>query len=353
MTGENQNQGGEIWVTRIIDHNNRFLPDSLLFRTVAILGAIPIGLTLIFFSHVWENSNEPFIISQCLVVLITVLGAALIRNYDKELFPSFIEEVSSIVVNEAELFEVANRHKRFFVEKYWLASATWTILIVAAVLANIEYFQAFGITSYQNVYFVIYLLFVAWFGIITGIGLHMVVTTIRCIREVGDLELEIDPLHPDQLGGLSNIGTFAIRTTMMNSIGALALPLAFTLAGSGGYESVIYAVVVIYMGAILFSFLYPTIYVNRRAEDIREAELEERRERIHEIRGNAVEQAETGDNEQISIEKQLRIQTLKEEFNEYQSVRLYPFTISIVTQLASSVLLPIIFMLLETYVISA
>lgn len=70
---------------------------------------------------------------------------------------------------------------------------------------------------------------------------------------------------------------------MMNSIGSLTLPLAFTIATEGGFEQVVYLPVFIYIGFILLSFVYPTFYVNRRAQAVRENVLEERRQEIREL----------------------------------------------------------------------
>jgi len=333
MKATKQISADSIWVSKVIDKSQQYIPGGLIFATVISLGALPIGLTVVFFILTNSEGNLTFVFSQSLVAFVAVLGAFLIRYYDRVLFPVFFEEVRAIVVDSGELLEIVNRYKIFFSKKCWLTAVPWMVLLVSAVVANIAFFQSLGVSDYLSVPIIVYLSFIAWFGLITGIGLHMVVTTIFCIREIGTLELEIDPLHPDGLGGLSNIGMLAIRTTMMNSIGALAIPLAFTLAAPGEYKLLIYAVVVVYILFILFSFFYPTIYINQRAEGIREAELEKRRQRIQEIREKAIGDLDSATPTGSDVEKQLLIQTLKEEFRDYQSVRLDPFTLSILTQL--------------------
>lgn len=353
MRSEGQGSSDTIWVARIIDQSTRIFPGGPILSTVATFGVIPTTLTGIFLFLNRTDLEAAFVISQLLITSVPILGAFFIWHYNTKLFPRFLEQTSEIVDNKDGLADIVERYKIFFSERFWLSAIPWTILAVSAVIANIKYFQELGIAGYQNVSFLVYLVFFVWFGLITGIGLHMVATTILCIREIGDLDLQIDPLHPDQLGGLSNIGMFAIRTTMMNSIGALALPLAFTMAAPGAYELLIYIVVAVYIVFILFSFLYPTIYVNEKAESIREAELERRREQLQAMRNKARKSPNPTSTGQISPEEQLHIQTIKEEFQEYQDVRLYPFTLSILTRLASSILLPIVFMLLETYVISS
>jgi len=216
------------------------------------------------------------------------------------------------------------------------------------MIANIDFFKSIGVTGLLDPAFLTYLLFAGWWSIITGIGLHGALTTILCVRAVGNLELTIDPLHYDGLGGLSTIGYFSIRATLMNSLGSFALPLAFAIAARGGYRSLVYAAVVVYIGFIILSFVYPTIYVNRRAQEVRDKVLQEKREKIQTLGNQSA--VESAGGELSELETQLKIRTLREDFHEHQSVNLYPLSISILTRLASSILLPIAFTLLETYV---
>ncbi len=342
-----------IWVAKFMDSAWEVLPTGPIISTFLTLNLIPLGLNLLFFYSIQFQASRDFLISQALITVMILIGPYAIHYYDQTVFPHFLSEIRSIVSDERHLSDIASKYQTFFRRKYWVISTTWAILLVSVVIANFNYFQQYGVDAYLNISFGIYLAFVVWVGVITGIGFHMIVTTIRCIRDIGDLELEIDPLHPDQLGGLSNIGILAIRTTMLNSIGALGLPIAFTFASAGNYESMVYLVVVIYTLFVLFAFLYPTIYVNRKAESVREEELQKRREKIHDIRDNAIGEFRTNDPEAVSIEHQLQIRLIRDELREYQNVRLYPFTVSILTRLVSSVLLPVVFMILETYVISA
>lgn len=55
--------------------------------------------------------------------------------------------------------------------------------------------------------------------------------------------MEIDPLHPDGLGGLSSVGYVAIRTTLLFSAGSLFIPILFRLAPESDLSVVSFGIV--------------------------------------------------------------------------------------------------------------
>jgi hypothetical protein len=343
--------GYSIWMSTLVELPSRVLPLSVGPAALLSIGAIPYGLTTLFFLSADGPRSISIVTAQTLAATIAAVGPLFIWHYDERVFRNFVTEVRDIVTDEDDLIDTINNYERFFATRYWLLAVPWTVLIISALIANIGFFETIGVSGVLDPAFVIYLVFATWWSIITGIGLHGALTTILCVRSVSDLEIDIDPLHPDNLGGLSTIGYFSIRATLLNSIGSFALPLAFAIAARGGYQSLVYAAVAGYIGFIAASFLYPTLYVNRRAQDVRDSVLETKREQIQALRTQST--VDTAGGDLSELETQLKIQTLRDEFQEYQSVNLYPLTISILTRLVSSILLPIAFTLLETYVFSA
>lgn len=340
--------GHSIWMTTLVEYPGRLLPFSTALSAVLTIGLVPYLLTGLFF---WlaDGSESVYIISiQSLAATIATFGPVLVWRYDEHVFPTFVEEAKSVVEDESILVRTADKYERFFANRYWILTIPWVLLITVAMAANIAFFQSIGVEGLFDPAFIVYLIFAVWWSIITGIGLHGALTTILCVRAVGNLDLTIDPLHHDGLGGLSTIGYFSIRATLMNSIGSFALPLAFAIATRGGFQSLVYAAVVGYIGFILASFIYPTLYVNRRAQEVRDTVLQEKRQQIQELKAQSSVSSTGG--ELSELETQLKIQTLRDDFHEYQTVNLYPLSISILTRLASSILLPIGFTLLETYV---
>lgn len=344
-----------IWVTAVIDKLRNRTFDRPLLLGCLTLGMIPVLLTFVFFALTARELTLSFAIAHLLAITVPFVGVSAIWYWDSRVFPRFVSEVSELAAAPERVRQVADTYKQIFVDRYLWFALPWSALIIAVITFNVGYFETFGIEGVDDPAFVVYLLFAAWWGLITGIGFHGAITAIRAIRAIGNLEFEVDPLHPDGLGGLSSIGEFAIWTTMLISIGSLTLPLAFILGTAGGYSPLVYLAVGIYVTVILVSFVYPTLYINRRAQSIRDAELEQRRTQIRRLQTQAQNLAdrEPGTDEVTTMDemaKRLEIQRLRDEFNEYANINLYPLSVGILLRLASSVLLPIVFILFEALI---
>ncbi|GGL36518.1 hypothetical protein GCM10009037_20070 [Halarchaeum grantii] len=350
MTDHEEYADHSIWMTTLVEATGSRLPFSTPLSALLTIGLIPYLLTALFFILADGSHSLQVLVMQTLVATIAAIGPVLIWHYDEHIFPTFITEVADVVVDDDALITTTNEYERFFATRYGYLIVPWLLLIESVVIANIDFFQSIGVSGLLDPALLVYLIFAAWWSIITGIGLHGALTTILCVRAVGTLELTIDPLHHDGLGGLSTIGYFSIRATLLVSIGSLALPFAFALAARGGYQSLVYVAVVAYIGVIVLSFVYPTLYVNRRAQEVRDRILQEKREKIQTLRNQSA--VESAGGELSELETQLKIRTLRDDFHEYQSVSLYPLSVSILIRLASSVLLPIAFTLLDTYVLT-
>lgn len=343
-------EGHSIWLTELVETASDRLPLSTGSAGLLTLGTVPLGFTALFFLLADGRTDLSFLLAHLSAASIAVAGPVLVWHYDERIFPTFLQEASDVAVDRSALVATIERYERIFAEKSWFVVVPWTLLVVGLLLANMPFFEAHGVTGSTDPALFAYLGFAIWWGIVTGIGFHGAITTIRTIRAVGELELTVDPLHHDGLGGLSTIGYFSIRATLLISIGSFALPLAFAIAASGPFEELVYVAVAIYVGIILLSFVYPTVYVNRRAQEVRDRILREKREQIRSLRAAAA--LEDADGDLAELETQLKISTLREEFHEYQSVTLYPLSVSILARLASSILLPIAFTVLETYVLT-
>lgn len=348
MDDHEEYAGHSIWMSTLVENAGSRLPFGTQLSALLTIGLIPYLLTGLFFIFADGSNSLNVIAMQTLAATIAVIGPVLIWRYDEHIFPTFIKEVKDVVVDNDALITTVDKYERFFATRYGYLTVPWLLLIEGAMIANIDFFQSIGVTGLLDPSFLTYMIFAGWWSIITGIGLHGALTTILCVRAVANLDLTIDPLHHDGLGGLSTIGYFSIRATLMNSIGSFALPLAFTIAARGGYQSFVYAAVVAYIGLIILSFAYPTLYVNRRAQEVRDRVLQDKREKIQTLRNQSA--VESAGGELSELETQLKIRTLRDDFHEYQSVNLYPLSISILTRLASSIFLPIAFTLVETYV---
>jgi hypothetical protein len=341
-----------IWITRLIEKGREQTVDRPVVVGLATAGLVPVVLSTVYFGLTLGETTLRFAVSHALAALVAVVGAPAIWYWERRVFTGFVTDTRSLVADGAAFDSVTERYRERFRNDYWLFTVPWAALIVGIVGINVEFFRTVGVSGYGDPVFWVYLAFAAWWGVVTGIGFFGAFVTIQCIRAVGDLELHIEPLHPDGLGGLSSIGSFAVWTTMLISLGSLTLPLAFLLAADGGYTAVVSVAVLLYVVTIAGSFLYPTVYIHHRAQRIRTEELEDRRERIRSLQ-REMDSAETGVGESGEMEetaKRLEIQRLRDEYNEYDAVNLYPLSVNILVRLLSSVLLPVFLILFETFV---
>lgn len=341
-----------IWVTRYIDRICARSVDRPLLVGLFTLGLVPVVLTALAVVTAHSPLPREFLVAHLLAMAVAVVGPSAIWYWDRRVFPKFVSETTDIAVVPSEVQRIAERYKEIFCSQYLIFTVPWTVLILALLVLNAGYFEQIGIGGADSVAFWVYVLFACWWGLITGIGFHGALTAVRTIRAVGESEFEVDPLHPDGLSGLSSIGYLAIWTTMLISLGSLTLPLAFILGTEGDYEALVYLAVAVYTVVIALSFVYPTVYVNRRAQEVREQELEQRRAKIRRLQARVDDMVdgETSPDETATMDEmatRLEIQRLRDEFNEYASVSLYPLSVSIVTRLVSSVLLPFVFTLVD------
>ncbi|MHB9286462.1 hypothetical protein ACKVMT_05425 [Halobacteriales archaeon Cl-PHB] len=351
--GQDGTGADAIWMTRVIDRFQARTLGRPVLVGCCTLGLVPVVLTALFVALPWTDPTVEFLSAHLLAMLVPVVAPGGVWYWDSRVFPRFIDQMAALATDPDEVKRLGTAYKQRFSHHYWWFTLPWTTLIVGLVALNREYFTTLGVTGLTDPAFVVYLAFAAWWGLVTGIGFHGAITAIRAIRAVGRLELDIDPLHPDGLGGLSAVGYLAIWTTMLISVGSLTLPLAFLLGVEGGYSVLVYLAVGLYVVVIAVSFVYPTVYVNRRAQEIREAELERRRTKIRQLQAQAADVAQGDDvvDETATMDevaKRLEIQRLRDEFNEYADVSLYPLSIGIIIRLLSSIFLPIFFILFET-----
>jgi hypothetical protein len=88
------------------------------------------------------------------------------------------------------------------------------------------------------------------------------------------------------------------------------------------------------------------VIVNRRAQQYRDSILEDLREQYTEIERSM--ESPTDDN--ISeLNKRLELQRVQRNYDNYNSVSLYPLQLGVLARLIGSVVLPIFFMVVEIY----
>lgn len=358
------------WVSRVIDSGWPVSVGNPLLASVLRFGLLPnvfFALVLVFQPR---QVPDDFLVAMFFAVVWLNVGPLLIWYYDERVLPTFFEEVSELVQNATRIDRLNEKYDTLFAEKYVLPTGLWVLLLVGLFFRAQEFLAQEGLFTVAGPFYFAYLASVVYLGILTGIGFMGVITTVLAIREISSEPLNINPLHPDGLGGLGVFGYYAIRTTLTFSTGSLLLPLAFIFVRMRGVTALIYVIVLFYMGAIALSFVYPTYKINRQAQRIRDGKLDELRreyeaakrqmqsagglstqlggaERDGSAAGSMDSTGAIPDSKELL--GQLELQRLRNEYDDYQSVRLYPFQIDILLKLVSSILLPLVFVVIDQY----
>lgn len=347
--GEDGRAGG-LWVSRWVRRTRRWLDDPFLASAI-VFGTVPAMLLVVYAVRRSAYLTPGFSFSLLSVGTVLFLGPYLVWYYDTRLLPGFARRFEDAVVDGAALDAIVERHRQFLSERWWIASGLAAIPIPVLMFGAPGFLRARGLFGPTDPLFWTVMGVLLWLSLFVGMGFLVVLVTILLVRSASSLDLRIDPLHPDGLGGTGAVGYLAIRTTVLFSLGALLLPLTLEYASAAGLgaTALVYAMDAAYAIAIAASFLYPTVVVYRRAERVRERELDQLRRRYTAEKRRALDPdigllpGTTG----AAVE--LKLQRLRNEYEDYRQVSLYPMKTDIIVRLVGSVLLPLVFLVLDMY----
>ncbi|AXG06743.1 hypothetical protein DU500_10060 [Haloplanus rubicundus] len=345
-----------LWVSRIVDWGRGYVDRPFLVAFVT-LGWIPIVTSAVALDP--SEASTAFLVGQALACLMVVPAPFDVWYYDERLLPKFFDDIQLITAasDYDTLERLATRFDTYYVKYWWVSTLVWVVLVLTVFVVGQDYFQAQGITTLVERG--AYLGFFCYWLLFAGLRSHGGLITVFVIYAFAEeVTLDVDPLHPDGLGGLSTVGTFAIRMTVITSLGSLALPLSFQIANHIAYEEVVYIGVALFVLLVALNFIYPTYKVNRRAQELREEMLDAHRERIRKLEDRLALLATDGETELPDDDLaetndellELEIRRARREFDDYQNVQLYPLSIGIITRLVSSILLPVLFILFELFI---
>lgn len=369
-----------VWLSRLVNRGRR-ITGSPFLAGLMVGGWIPVVATLVAVDP--GEASRLFLVGQWLACLMVVVGPFDVWYFDERLLPGFFKEVDEVLTpsDDETSRSLARKYDTYYATYWWVNVGVWAVLVLGVFVVSQPYLLEQGITT--PVERAASLCFFLYWLTIVGLRSHAAIVTVLAIRAFAEnATLDIDPLHPDGLGGLSAVGDLAIQVTLIISLGSFALPLSFQLASEVAFGGFVYAGVGLFVLLIALNFLYPTYKMNRRAQSIRERLLEQNRRRIRRLEAELAVPADvserSGSAGQVdgtdavsersegepaaSAEKlgpdsvrenelvQLEIQRARREFRDHQNVQLYPLSVGIITRLASSILLPICFILFEFFI---
>ena len=335
----------KIWVSKIIESNfpNFLRTDNPLLSSALKLGVIP---TIIIALHIFMRKNlisPGFLLAYIFINIWLILAPYFIWYYDEVLFPKFFANLIDLLPNEKKL-KIARTYDTLFSKMFWVTSIPWISLLAFIYLNSSAFFLKGGFINYNDPMYWLGFIIVIWIGILAGIGSWGALVTIFMLEKLAKEKISIDPLHPDRRGGLSCIGQFIIKVSLLLSSGALVIPMAFEIVEEK-LEIYVYIAIAMFIASITLPFIYPTFKIGKTVRKIRDDILEEIRREYYDIESLVRDTKE--DFKKLVL--LLSLSEIREKYRMYENLKLYPFEIEIFIKLLSSLILPVLFVLLEVY----
>ncbi len=334
-----------IWISRVVSAKGWI--QRPLLRSILIFGLPCDILVTIFLVLRRAEIQRHFFIPYILCLVWLSIGPFLIWYYNNKLFPEFIHRLGDILPG-GENLRLGEKYSSLFARKYWIFPIPWTILILFILFHNGNPLDLAGTRGYGDPWTWLLLPVILWIAFLAGVGTWGVATTLLTTNAAAKEKFILDPLHPDNRGGMGCIGYYAIGTTLLIASGSLFLPLAFQLAidsTSPLQEMDLYAAVGFYTIFILLSYLYPTSLFSITAKPRKMEKLNELRN-IH----NRIDspQGKTGMPQASNLEYYLKKIQIHREYDDYKNLKLYPLEMDTLAKLTSSVILPVVLIILQS-----
>lgn len=205
-----------------------------------------------------------------LAVLWSFLGPYLIWRYEHITLKNYWAGCRQVVADKKSYL----KYKKGFIHSIargHLSTAIlicWTLLVVFAFFASFNFMKGLGIKSYSDPWWIIQVICIAVYAYITGIGFLGVLRTLLLIEGFLQLEVKVDPYHPDGRGGLGFVGKFLAETGLIFSSGSVFIPILITVlksqSGSSGF--LVLFLVTIYAAMIALSFIVPVWLVHLKLQ---------------------------------------------------------------------------------------
>ena len=335
-----------LWLTRWFE---RLRIQYGTIGATVVFGSFPAGIVLTYAVARWSYMNPTYLYSLLAILVVTSVAPYLIWYYDSHLFPEFRTKVDPLIQADGVVAAIGKRYHTLLAKRWWIAAVLASLPIPVLLHVGDPFLTQRGLFGGSDLLFWIVGGLLLWIGVIVGIGFLLVAITFLAIRDVAAEPLEIDPMHPDGLGGMSAIGQYAIRTTTLFSLGALLIPVQLQYAATVGEAAttLIYIMGSAYGLFIAGSFLYPTIKINRKAEAIRAEILDDLRQQYYTLKDRADEPTIGVSVDATDQATEQKLNRLQEEYREYRNVRLYPLQLPILIRLFTSVILPILLIGIE------
>ena len=263
------------------------------------------------------------------------IGPAMIWDYETRILPSFLQKIKHFFKDKKDYHYFKKKHmisiSSYAVSRIFIIS--WISLIVYIYINSHSYMLKFGIHDENDYYWYISILGVAFYSYLTALGFLLAVKTISLLLDLLKYEHKIDFYHHDGKGGFLFVGGFITKTTLMFSTGAVYIPILLELSTSQNNTNLPLIAIIIYVIAIIFSFLLPVYLFHEKISMAKNRYLLKIRKKINFYRQCINQSGNTAYHNYIIY---------RDDYNYINQFTTWPFDLKNFTTFSASFLLPII-----------
>lgn len=313
---------------------NKIIASFILFGApltlVGILLEVFLGVNIfsrgVFFGLLWL-SIAPYLITGALFYLT-----------------NFFDDIKSLFVNDEEWINL----RKSKLEALQSKNSVFVGFFIAAILNLILL-----TTIFSNFHFIVKLWVVITFGMLSflsGVGFYGVYLLVSLMDEICVSDLKFDPYHPDDLGGLKELGSFSIGAVTHFFSGALLFPLAFEVIRFFSVGRIvnllIYLIVGFFILTGLIGFITPQLTISNKINSLKYSEILNSEKKLEKMISDALSNEKKEKNLSEILVLYVYYETIHKRLKQ---VKTYPFDLVILIELLGSILIPIIIAALEIY----
>jgi len=325
-----------LWIIRWQDEltgiiKNKFLAAFVMFFLPIIL--VGIFLQLLTGYQIFDYS--------LIIALLWLVVAPLIIQDGFYYLNHFFIEHKDLFVHDYEWRSVYyDQVKKIQSSKYLKFGIPWALITSSiAVVAVFNY--APGIIQLWAFISAFILFF------ISSIGFYVIYVTLNLMKDIFTTDVKFDLLHPDQFGGISDLGRFSIRISLYFSTGAFLFPLIFTTVAKLNFpllELLIYIFFGFYILTLIASFIIPILQIKNFADSKKEELLTNSEAKLKRM-FNDLELSQ-----EKNYEKGMKIYLYYNYVHKRMlEAKTYPWDLGVILEFGLSLIIPIVVVLLQVY----
>lgn len=322
-----------IWVARIYYFLEHFIPVPLVVSTMIF--AIPAIISGLIVEY---STGFRLFTREVIMALIWLAIAPYLIVYVYRIVDDFFQKNEYLFVLDKKrakdlLYSIFYNSGS---PKYLLLSLPLSICAVLVVLFSLYATAPFAVKVWGGVTFGV-LIFVA------GIGFWGIFLLINLVNDICESNLKFNPYHSDRVGGLSSISQINVKIPLMFFSGTLAFPLLTVIIQNLPQNELlsllVWILLAFYIGLGLLGFFLPQFQIHDAIVRYREESLTKAEKQLQKLLDELGKSTNKADAETLKV----KIDAHYNYFNErILSTRKWPWDWTLVFQLVSSLILPLI-----------